>query len=47
MAIVWEKELEAVKQALNINDQTNILLISTEGDTDKKVFEEVVGIRHK
>lgn len=46
LAIVNEIDLNPVKASLNINKNTNILFISTEGDTDKQVFQKIIKARH-
>ncbi len=42
LALMNEAELREVKDDLNMNENSNILFISTEGDTDKLVFAEIV-----
>lgn len=41
-AIMNDENFKSVKESLHINSNTNILFISTEGDTDKQVFEQIV-----
>lgn len=42
LALLIEDEFKAVKDALEIDESTNILFISTEGNTDVQVFNEIV-----
>ncbi|HRW62573.1 MAG TPA: diaminopropionate ammonia-lyase [Bacteroidales bacterium] len=42
LAIMNENSLKTVRQSLNIGPNTNILFISTEGDTDEQVFEQII-----
>lgn len=42
LALMNESEFKTVKDTLKIDKNTNILFISTEGDTDKQVFGEIV-----
>jgi len=42
LAIMNEDDLKTVKESLDIGPNTNILFISTEGDTDKQVFEQII-----
>jgi len=42
LAIMNEGEFKYIKDALELNEQTSILFISTEGDTDKQVFGGIV-----
>ncbi|MDD2633932.1 MAG: diaminopropionate ammonia-lyase [Bacteroidales bacterium] len=42
LAILNEKEFRTIKSELEINKNTNILFISTEGNTDKQIFEEII-----
>lgn len=42
LALMNEAELKEMKDNLNINENSNILFISTEGDTDKLVFAGIV-----
>ena len=42
LTIMNESDFKSVKQSLKINNNTNILFISTEGDTDKQVFEQII-----
>lgn len=43
IAIMTESEFIPVRKELNINESTNILFISTEGATDKEMFDEIIG----
>ena len=40
--IYFEDEFKEVKDALEINENTNILFINTEGNTDVQVFNEII-----
>ncbi len=42
LALLIEDEFKAIKDALEIDESTNILFISTEGNTDVQVFNEIV-----
>ena len=42
LAVMSEKNLEPVRKVLNITKSSNVLFISTEGDTDKTVFNEII-----
>jgi len=42
LAILHEKEFETIRNDLNLQKDTNILFINTEGDTDKEVFKQIV-----
>lgn len=42
LAIMNEQDLKTVKEDLHIGENTNILFISTEGDTDKQVFGQII-----
>jgi len=42
LAIMNDNDLKIVKESLNIDNNTNILFISTEGDTDKQVFGQII-----
>ncbi len=42
LALMNESEFKTVKDTLKIGKNANILFISTEGDTDKQVFGEIV-----
>ena len=42
LAIMNGNEFESIKDTLEINENTSILFISTEGDTDKQVFGSIV-----
>lgn len=42
IAVMNESDLSLVKEPLNIHSDTNLLFISTEGDTDKQVFGQII-----
>jgi diaminopropionate ammonia-lyase len=42
IALMNESELKTIKDTLKIGKNTNLLFISTEGDTDKQVFGQIV-----
>lgn len=42
LAIMNEPDLKPVKDSLGIDSKTRVLFISTEGDTDKHVFEQII-----
>jgi diaminopropionate ammonia-lyase len=42
LAIINENNLKTVKELLDIGPNSNLLFISTEGDTDKQVFEQII-----
>lgn len=42
LALINETEFQEVRESLEIDNNTNILFISTEGDTDEKVFREII-----
>ncbi|MDD2385378.1 MAG: diaminopropionate ammonia-lyase [Bacteroidales bacterium] len=42
LAIINENEFSTIIEDLEINENTNILFISTEGDTDKQVFNKII-----
>jgi len=42
LAIMNDDNYKAVKESLNINSKSNILFISTEGDTDKQIFKSII-----
>lgn len=42
-AIMTEKELEPLKEHLGLNEDSCVLLISTEGDTDKENYKKILG----
>ena len=42
LATMNENELKIVKESLNLCKNTSILFISTEGDTDKQVFGQII-----
>ncbi|MDD2564160.1 MAG: diaminopropionate ammonia-lyase [Salinivirgaceae bacterium] len=42
LAIMNDVDFQTVKESLDIGSKTNILFISTEGDTDKKVFDQII-----
>ena len=41
-AICTDNDLVKYKENLNISDQSNIFMISTEGDTDPSLYNEIV-----
>jgi len=43
LAILNEPEFNEIKTSLCIDEHTNILFISTEGDTDQAVFGQIIG----
>lgn len=43
LALINETDFQEVKESLEIDKNTNILFISTEGDTDEKIFQEIIG----
>ncbi len=42
LAIMNENDLKPIKESLKIDNNTNILFISTEGDTDQQNFMEII-----
>lgn len=42
LSIIKEGDFQAIQDELQLDRSTNLLFINTEGDTDKKVFEEIV-----
>jgi diaminopropionate ammonia-lyase len=42
LALMHGSEYKTIKKALQLNENTNILFISTEGDTDHQVFRQIV-----
>ena len=42
MAIMKEEEFSSLREELNINENTNILFISTEGATDIEMFNKII-----
>ena len=42
LTIMNENNFKPVKESLEIDTNTNILFISTEGDTDKQVFGQII-----
>lgn len=42
LSLMIEDEFKVIKDALEISENTNILFINTEGNTDAKVFSEII-----
>jgi len=42
LALMIENEFNEIKDAIGINEKTNILFISTEGNTDEQVFNQII-----
>lgn len=42
LTIMNDSEFKPIKDGLGINENTRILFLSTEGDTDKQIFEQIV-----
>jgi len=43
LAIIMDPDYQAIKASLGMNEETRILFISTEGDTDQEVFGQIIG----
>ena len=47
LTIMNDGGYKAVKESLDINNNSNILFINTEGDTDKQIFEKIINNTNK
>jgi len=47
LALLFDEEFKGVKEKIGLNENSNVLIFNTEGDTDPEFFKSVVQIKGK